>query len=41
VEYEMPLGVLGRVANALFVRRQLAATFAFRQRKTLELMAQV
>ncbi len=39
VEYELPLGPLSPLANTLFVRRQLAATFRFRQRRTLELLA--
>lgn len=38
VEYELPLGFLGSIANALFIRRQLAATFRFRQQRTLELL---
>jgi ligand-binding SRPBCC domain-containing protein len=39
VEYEVPLGALGDLANSLFVKRQLAATFRFRQKRTLELLA--
>jgi ligand-binding SRPBCC domain-containing protein len=39
VEYELPLGPLSPVADAIFVRHQLAATFRFRQRRTLELLA--
>lgn len=31
VRYALPLGPLGRLAHALFVRRQLEAIFAFRQ----------
>ncbi len=38
VEYEMPLGPLGEVGNALFVKRQLSSTFAFRQKRTEELL---
>jgi ligand-binding SRPBCC domain-containing protein len=38
VTYELPLGPLGRLANLLFVRRQLAGIFSFRQRRTLELL---
>ncbi|MEO8798681.1 MAG: SRPBCC family protein [Polyangiaceae bacterium] len=30
VEYELPLGPLGSIAHALFVKRQLASIFAFR-----------
>jgi ligand-binding SRPBCC domain-containing protein len=39
VEYELPLGAFGTFANWIFVRHQLAATFRFRQRRTLELLA--
>jgi len=39
VEYELPLGPLGRLADKLFFHRQLAATFAYRHRRTLELLA--
>jgi ligand-binding SRPBCC domain-containing protein len=41
VEYEPPFGPLGSIANAIFLRRQLAATFRFRQKRTLELLAAV
>ena len=40
VTYELPLGPLGALADKLFVRRQLAAAFRFRHRRTLELLAQ-
>lgn len=36
VEYALPLGPLGNVANGLFVERQMRATFAYRHRATLE-----
>ncbi len=39
VEYELPLGPLSLLADKLFVHRQLAATFAHRHRRTLELLA--
>jgi len=39
VEYELPLGPLGFLADKLFVHRQLAATFNYRHRRTLELLA--
>jgi len=32
VEYELPLGLLGEVANALAMKRQIRALFAYRQR---------
>ncbi len=38
VEYTLPLGPLGRLANLLVMRRQLRATFQFRQRRTAELL---
>jgi ligand-binding SRPBCC domain-containing protein len=40
VEYELPLGPISSLANKLFVRRQLAATFRYRQQRTSELLAQ-
>ena len=40
VEYDLPLGPFSPLADKLFVHRQLAATFRFRQRRTLELLAQ-
>ena len=39
VDYEAPLGRLGDIANTLFISRQLASTFRFRHRRTLELLA--
>jgi ligand-binding SRPBCC domain-containing protein len=39
VTYTPPLGPLGALANALFLKHQLAATFRFRQKRTLELLA--
>jgi ligand-binding SRPBCC domain-containing protein len=40
VEYEVPLGFLGSIANTIFLSKQLASTFRFRQKRTLELLAQ-
>ena len=37
VEYELPLGVLGRVAHRALVRRQLRAIFDYRARVMTEL----
>ena len=37
VYYAPPLGPLGRIANALFVRRQLRHVFAFRETAIAEL----
>jgi ligand-binding SRPBCC domain-containing protein len=38
LEYGLPLGPLGEMANALFVKRQMEATFEFRQTKLLEIL---
>jgi ligand-binding SRPBCC domain-containing protein len=38
VEYAVPLGPLGSLANALFVRRQMEDTFAYRQRRLDEIL---
>jgi ligand-binding SRPBCC domain-containing protein len=38
VSYSLPLGVIGRVANALLVKRQLLAIFRFRQRSVAKLL---
>lgn len=40
VEYELPLGLLGDVANRLAVRRQIRSLFAHRQRMLPRLLAQ-
>ena len=39
VEYEAPLGALGDLADTLVIKRQLASTFRFRHRRTVELLA--
>jgi ligand-binding SRPBCC domain-containing protein len=41
IVYRLPLGPLGRLAHALLVRRQLAATWKYRRRKIGELLAPV
>jgi hypothetical protein len=38
VEYRLPAGALGRIANALLVRRILLAAFRSRQRRTRALL---
>ncbi len=38
VEYELPLGPLGALAHALFVRRRLERIFAHRRRRVVELL---
>lgn len=37
VEYELPLGPIGRLAHGIFVRRSLAEVFDYRARKVAEL----
>ena len=37
VHYKNPLGILGRIANALFVKQKLKTIFDFRYRKVEEL----
>jgi ligand-binding SRPBCC domain-containing protein len=37
IHYKNPLGFLGRIANALFVKKQLAGIFDYRYKKTEEL----
>ena len=39
VEYALPLGVLGEIAHAVMVKRQLEAIFRFRQREIGNLLA--
>jgi ligand-binding SRPBCC domain-containing protein len=36
VEYEAPFGPFGKIANLLFIRRELDAMFAYRQKITRE-----
>ena len=36
IEYELPLGALGRIFGGWFARRQLARLFEFRHRVTKE-----
>ena len=38
VKYALPLGPLGAVANALFVKRQLREIFEFRQEKIADIL---
>ena len=38
IDYEVGLGIIGSMANALFVRRQIAGVFAERQRKIADLL---
>ncbi len=38
VEYSLPGGPLGSLANALFVRRQMEAAFAYRLRRIEEIL---
>lgn len=41
VEYEMPFGVLGRIAHRAFLRRQIEETFRFRQSQVSRIFAQL
>ena len=36
VEYELPMGLLGNLANMLIVKRQIRSLFAYRQRRLME-----
>jgi ligand-binding SRPBCC domain-containing protein len=38
VEYEAPFGLLGRLANALVIRRQIQKMFSYRQATTKKLL---
>jgi ligand-binding SRPBCC domain-containing protein len=38
VEYSLPLGPLGALGNALFVRRQMESVFAYRQQRLSEIL---
>jgi ligand-binding SRPBCC domain-containing protein len=39
VDYKIPFGPLSKVIDDVFLRHQLAATFRFRHKRTLELLA--
>jgi ligand-binding SRPBCC domain-containing protein len=39
VEYEMPLGKLGELAQRFFITHQLRSTFAFRRARVVELLS--
>jgi ligand-binding SRPBCC domain-containing protein len=41
VAYEMPFGRLGELAQRLFINRQLHSTFAYRHRRTSELLSAI
>lgn len=38
LQYELPLGPLGSIAHALFVRRQIEEAFAYRQQRLSEIL---
>jgi ligand-binding SRPBCC domain-containing protein len=38
LEYALPLGPLGAIANAIFVRRQIETTFRFRHQRLEEIL---
>jgi ligand-binding SRPBCC domain-containing protein len=39
IDYELPFGAIGALANRLILRRQLASTFAYRQQQLARLLA--
>ncbi len=41
VEYEIPFGIAGEIAHRLFMRRQIAGTFAYRQVQLARMLALV
>ena len=41
VRYEMRLGKLGEIANRYFMKRQMRSIFAYRQKRTAELIPQM
>jgi ligand-binding SRPBCC domain-containing protein len=41
VEYELPLSLLGDLANVVVVKRQIKALFAYRQRMLPKLLSRV
>ncbi len=41
VDYRLPLGILGKMAHALFVKRQLKTIFDYRTTKLIELFGKV
>jgi ligand-binding SRPBCC domain-containing protein len=41
VDYEMPLGKFGELAQRLFITRQLTSTFAFRHTRTADLLSRI
>ena len=41
VEYEMPFGPIGKFAHSVFLRRQIEATFVFRQREIAKIFSQL
>jgi len=38
IQYALPLGALGRLGNALYVRKQMESTFAYRQKRFEEIL---
>lgn len=41
IEYEMPFGIFGSMAEKIFARAQLESMFAFRKAKILELLSSI
>lgn len=38
LEYDLPFGVVGKIAHALFIRKMIAGQFDFRHKKTKEVL---
>ncbi|HRF78427.1 MAG TPA: SRPBCC family protein, partial [Chitinophagales bacterium] len=41
VTYQPPMGILGSLANFLFIRKQLQSIFEFREKKLIELFGEM
>ena len=41
VHYSMPLGILGKIAQGLFVKKQLLETFRYREEKMIALFGEI
>jgi len=41
IEYDLPWGILGKLAHALFLRRQIEETFEFRQMEVSRIFSEV
>tara|TARA_R110002050_G_scaffold223338_2_gene359189 strand:+ start:55200 stop:55697 length:498 start_codon:yes stop_codon:yes gene_type:complete len=41
IDYKIPFGIFGRIAHALFIKKQLTAIFKYRENKLIELFGMV